>query len=166
MSYGGERSSNQGGDRGNERADRADYERWREYGEQHGWIKQNTGLGPKSYRRSDEAIEDEIYDALTHNRDVDATDIELEVHDGDVTLKGFIDNKFEKRLAEMVVEQVAGVNNVFNMLRYKQFGFQSRQEDIADSKTATPDAGKTAQDANQREAGSQQEKQQQQRKPS
>jgi osmotically-inducible protein OsmY len=76
-----------------------------------------TGRGPRGYRRSDERIREEVNDRLTDHGDFDASEIEVNVMDGDVVLEGFVDDRRTKRLAEDVAESVSGVRDVINHLR-------------------------------------------------
>ena len=50
---------------------------------------------------------------------VDASDIEVEVKDGEVTLKGTVEERWMKRLAEDIAEVVPGVHDVHNQIRVK-----------------------------------------------
>lgn len=85
------------------------------------------GKGPRNYMRTDERIKEEICEKLTFNPDIDATEIELTVEKGDVTLTGLVHNKREKRQAEEIAEEVFGVNNVHNDLRIGVFQNQSER---------------------------------------
>lgn len=75
------------------------------------------GRGPKGYRRSDERIREDINDRLTDHAHLDASDIEVSVKEGEVTLSGKVFDRSDKRLAEDVAESVTGVKNVQNNLR-------------------------------------------------
>jgi hypothetical protein len=75
------------------------------------------GRGPKGYRRSDERIREEISDRLMVHPDIDASEIEVHVANGIVTLTGIVDNRHEKRLAEYVAEDALGVDDVDNRLK-------------------------------------------------
>jgi osmotically-inducible protein OsmY len=75
------------------------------------------GRGPKGYRRSDERIREDVNDRLTEHAYLDASDIEVSVKDGEVTLSGKVFDRTDKRLAEDVAEEVTGVKNVQNNLR-------------------------------------------------
>jgi hypothetical protein len=75
------------------------------------------GLGPRGYQRSDERIYEDINDRLTDDGYVDATDIEVTVNNGTVTLTGRVDSRGEKRRAEDIAELVSGVTDVSNQLR-------------------------------------------------
>ena len=72
------------------------------------------GKGPKGYKRSDTRIQEDAQEALTHDPDVDASEIEVSVKDGLVTLSGSVPERKMKRLAEDCVEIVSGVIDVRN----------------------------------------------------
>lgn len=76
-----------------------------------------AGRGPKNYRRSDERIREEICDRLTDDWRVDATEMEVTVNNGQVTLSGSVHSREEKRKAEDLVEAIPGVHDVHNNLR-------------------------------------------------
>ncbi|HEX3927057.1 MAG TPA: BON domain-containing protein [Gemmatimonadales bacterium] len=78
---------------------------------------EHTGKGPKGYRRSDERIQEDVNEALSQHGGVDASDVEVGVTDGDVTLSGSVADRDMKRKAEECVENCSGVNNVQNNLR-------------------------------------------------
>jgi osmotically-inducible protein OsmY len=74
-------------------------------------------MGPRGYRRSDARVFEDICDRLTVDPRVDASDIEVIVKDGEVTLNGSVRGREEKRYAEDVVEHVMGVRDVSNHLK-------------------------------------------------
>lgn len=80
-----------------------------------------AGRGPKNYRRSDDRIREEICDRLTDDWRIDATDVEVIVNNGQVTLGGSVHSREEKRKAEDLVESVPGVHDVHNTLRVSQW---------------------------------------------
>ena len=88
------------------------------YSDQEEWLEEgpHTGRGPAGYRRSDERIEEEACARLTRHGWVDATNIEVEVEDGIVTLRGEVEDRRSKRLAEDAVGSIAGVHDVMNMV--------------------------------------------------
>jgi Flp pilus assembly secretin CpaC len=53
---------------------------------------------------------------------LDATDIEVAVQNAEVTLRGSVDNRQAKRLAEDIVDAVFGVKEVTNQIKLKQSG--------------------------------------------
>jgi hypothetical protein len=75
------------------------------------------GRGPKNYRRGDDRILEEVNERLTDDHDVDASDIEVAVQNGEVTLSGTVNSRHEKRVAEDVAESCHGVVDVHNRLR-------------------------------------------------
>lgn len=75
------------------------------------------GRGPKNYQRSDERIREMVCERLEDHHEIDASEIEVTVANGDVTLAGSVDDRHTKRLAEDVAESVPGVKNVANTLR-------------------------------------------------
>jgi hypothetical protein len=76
-----------------------------------------AGIGPRNYNRSDETILEEVCERLSQHGQVDASEIEVEIQDGDVILKGSVNDRREKRLAEDIAESVFGVGDVQNQLR-------------------------------------------------
>lgn len=80
------------------------------------------GKGPKGWKLSDERIWDNVCEALTRNMYVDATDIEVEVSDGWVVLKGYVETRKMKREAERCVEGLLGVLDVQNEIRLRGNG--------------------------------------------
>jgi len=79
------------------------------------------GRGPKGYTRSDERIKDDVNDRLTDDYALDASEIDVQVNNGEVTLSGTVDSRYEKRRAEDVAESVSGVKNVENRLRVSDY---------------------------------------------
>ena len=77
----------------------------------------HRGRGPKSYTRSDDRIRDDVNDRLTDDPFLDATDIEVSVAEGQVTLSGTVSSRADKRRAEDLADNVSGVKDVQNNLR-------------------------------------------------
>jgi osmotically-inducible protein OsmY len=67
-------------------------------------------------RRPDESLAREIHEILTKDPELDATDIEVEVVGGAVTLTGAVHSIDAKLLAEELVESLPGVRHVHNRL--------------------------------------------------
>lgn len=65
----------------------------------------------------DESLRDDVWEHLAHHPDIDASDIEVMVEGGEVTLQGTVEDRDMLRLAEGVVESVSGVGLVHNRLR-------------------------------------------------
>lgn len=82
------------------------------------------GVGPKGYRRSDERIREEVSDRLMTHPDVDASDIEVHVANGIITLGGTVPDRHQKRIADLIAEDIVGVDDVHNELHVRH-GFWS-----------------------------------------
>ena len=99
-----------------------------------------AGRGPKGYTRSDERIREDVSDKLMEHPDLDASEIEVRVSGGEVTLSGSVDSRWAKRLAEDVAESCTGVRDVMNQLRVPS-DFEStrgRREPSAEPTSAEP----------------------------
>jgi osmotically-inducible protein OsmY len=79
----------------------------------------HRGRGPRGYRRSDERISDEVHRVLRDDHELDASDIEVRVNDGEVTLDGTVASRFAKLRAEDCADDIAGVEHVQNNLRVR-----------------------------------------------
>jgi hypothetical protein len=81
------------------------------------WSDENyRGRGPKTYHRSDDRIHEDVCERLTDDWSVDASDIEVAVREGEVTLSGSVPSREQKWRAEDCVERVAGVREVINRI--------------------------------------------------
>jgi BON domain-containing protein len=96
-----------------------------------------VGRGPKNYKRSDDRIRDEICDRMTEDPALDASEIEVEVIDGEVTLSGSVMSRDQKRRAEDVAERISGVKDVTNQLRVTRNGI-GHNWDADSSRAAAP----------------------------
>ena len=84
--------------------------------------RSHYGKGPRGYARSDERIREDVSDRLTDDWQVDASEIEVMVSSGEVTLSGMVNSRDEKRRAEDLAENVSGVRHVQNNLRVQNQG--------------------------------------------
>jgi osmotically-inducible protein OsmY len=80
----------------------------------------HSGRGPKGYTRSDERIREDVSDRLTDDPHIDASEIEVAVSNGEVTLTGKVNERFAKRHAEDIAERVSGVRHVQNNVRVNE----------------------------------------------
>jgi osmotically-inducible protein OsmY len=81
-------------------------------------LKQSfSGRGPKGYSRSDDRIREDVCDRLAWHPHIDASEIEVTVSSGEVTLAGTVHDRRSKRLAEDIVEDILGVKDVSNHIR-------------------------------------------------
>lgn len=79
----------------------------------------HRGKGPKGYTRTDERIKEDVSDALMEDADLDASDIEVSVKKGEVTLQGQVATRQDKRRAEDCAEACAGVADVQNNIKVR-----------------------------------------------
>jgi len=77
----------------------------------------HRGRGPKGYRRSDQRIHEDVCERLTEDRFIDASNVEVVVKEGEVTLSGTVSSRGLKRRAEDLAEMASGVAHVQNNLR-------------------------------------------------
>lgn len=76
----------------------------------------HAGRGPAGYRRSDDAIREDVCQRLCDHGWIDASDVQVRVEDGEVTLEGTVERREEKRLAYDVADAVRGVRDVHNRI--------------------------------------------------
>jgi hypothetical protein len=119
-----------------------------------------TGKGPANYQRSDERICEDVSERLTQHGQVDASNIEVDVQNGEVTLKGTVNNRKEKRMAEDCADSVSGVKDVHNQLKIEQQGQQRMQQQNQQSQQQRQLQGQSPEQ--QRQAGQNQPQTQQQ----
>ena len=89
-----------------------------DFGREPRWaVGDHRGRGPKDYRRSDDSISDEVQARLTDDPWIDASQIQVAVSAGEVTLSGGVENRQARRRAEDIVQDISGVTHVQNDLR-------------------------------------------------
>jgi hypothetical protein len=81
-------------------------------------------------------VREELCDRLTDNEWLDASEVEVNVVNGEVVLTGTVDSRYAKRLAESIAESVSGVTNVDNNLRV--YRYQTAEADAVSAATTTP----------------------------
>lgn len=79
--------------------------------------RDHRGRGPSNYKKSDERLLEDSCERLTNDYAVDASNINVTVASGEVTLDGTVDSRQAKRRAEDCVDGIAGVKHVQNNLR-------------------------------------------------
>lgn len=77
----------------------------------------HRGKGPQGWQRSDERIKELVCEVLSDDEHIDATNIDVVVSNGDVTLTGSVPDRHTKRLTEDTVERITGVKDVQNQLK-------------------------------------------------
>jgi hypothetical protein len=75
------------------------------------------GRPPKGYTRSDERIREDVNDMLSDHPWVDASEVEVRVQEGIVTLTGTVEDRDTKRTIEDLAHEARGVKDVQNQLR-------------------------------------------------
>lgn len=91
----------------------------------------HRGRGPRNWTRSDERIADDVHQRLTDDPHVDASDVDVKVENGEVTLSGLVDDRRAKRRAEDCAESVSGVRHCQNNLRVRENQNPGREADPA-----------------------------------
>jgi osmotically-inducible protein OsmY len=104
---------------------------------------QHRGRGPRNYTRSDDRIKEDVNDRLTDHTFLDASDIDVEVNNGEVVLTGTVDSRWAKRQAEDIAEDISGVKNVENRIRVKTETFTTSTSDQTNTGTESA-RGKSA----------------------
>ncbi len=77
----------------------------------------NLGTGPKGWQRRDDRIHEDVSVRLTDDGHVDARDIEVIVHHGEVTLAGSVEDPTQRTRALRIADTVCGVVDVVDRLR-------------------------------------------------
>ena len=90
------------------------------FGHDYGPGPSHYGRGPKGYQRSDQRIHEDICERLAQDRQIDASEIEVSVQGGVVTLKGTVPTRYMKHLAEDCADRGFGVKDVENHVRVVQ----------------------------------------------
>lgn len=102
-----------------------------------------TGMGPKGYQRSDERVFEDVCQRLTQHGWIDASNMQVNVKDGEVTLTGTVPDRQTKRMAEDLVEGVSGVKDIHNQLHLEQQGRQmGRGGQAQSSQSGNPGGGR------------------------
>lgn len=118
-----------------------------EHFDRHDWgtsqsLKGFHGKGPKGYKRSDDRIKEDVCETLARDHRIDASDIEVNVENAVVTLSGSVESREIKRAAEMVIENLSGVDDVRNDIKIKKpnemMAGANRPASVTNSQKTTP----------------------------
>jgi osmotically-inducible protein OsmY len=101
----------------------------------------HRGRGPKGYKRSDDRIREDLSDRLSDDRWLDASDIDVQVKDREVTLTGTVGSRAAKHRAEMIADNCSGVVDVQNNLRVTRH--TESPSSFGDTAAAPAASGKT-----------------------
>lgn len=95
---------------------------------------QFAGKGPKGWRRSDDRVKEDVCEYLERNAMIDASDVDITVAEGVVTLTGTVPDRQMKRMCEDEIEHLPGVKDVNNQLRVNR---ESSSSDSSSSRTSS-----------------------------
>ncbi|HET6806589.1 MAG TPA: BON domain-containing protein [Frateuria sp.] len=109
---------------------------WFDEGDQRGQFR---GTRPRGYERSDERLRELACEHLTE-ADLDASDIEVKVSQGTVTLEGSVPARWMKHSAEDIIDDLGGVQDVQNHLRVRRGDIGTGPQQSAGT-SATPSPG-------------------------
>ncbi|HXH74857.1 MAG TPA: VTT domain-containing protein [Bacteriovoracaceae bacterium] len=76
----------------------------------------------KGTTRSDDSIRREASEILYEHSDIESGDIELMVVDGRIYLRGSVETRYMKNLAQESLEKIEGVKDVINQLNIRSIG--------------------------------------------
>ena len=76
--------------------------------------------GMKAYDRPDDRVLGDVCDRLAMESDVDVSEVTVEVAAGVVKLGGTVEDRYERRTIEEIVESVSGVRDIENGIRVQQ----------------------------------------------
>jgi osmotically-inducible protein OsmY len=81
-------------------------------------VESDAAIGKEP--NSDELIYEEVHMILQHQPDIDASNIEVSVKNGEVSLEGSVRERLTKRRLDEAIELVAGVHAVHNRVRVEE----------------------------------------------
>lgn len=93
---------------------------WARREEYHETYADYSGIGPKSYQRSDESLLEHISEALTWSPEVDASEITIAVKNGDVILSGTVPEREMIYLVDELMEEIHGIKNIDNHIKLER----------------------------------------------
>jgi hypothetical protein len=96
-----------------------EHEDWAPGRERRGWDGEFRGVGPRGWRRPDPEIMSDVCGCLAEHPRLDASEVEVLVLDGEVSLLGAVGSRGARRLAEEIADSVSGVRDVSNQLRVR-----------------------------------------------
>jgi hypothetical protein len=79
--------------------------------------RKEANRGPRNFERADQRLYEDVCERLTEDDRIDASDIQVSVANGEVTLSGKVRSRQAKRRATYVVEDIFGVRDVHNNIR-------------------------------------------------
>ncbi len=106
------------------------------------WLQRTLGKAPKGYTRSDDRIREDLSDQIWRRSDIDASDVEIVVKNGEVTLVGNVSERRTKRALEDLAEECLGVVDVHNQIKVNREAQNGGRE--RSSSTSTSNLGTTS----------------------
>lgn len=98
------------------------------------------GRGPRGYRRVEQRIYRDVCEMLADDVELDASEIDVSVSGGVVTLAGSVSGRIERERAEELADSVKGVVRIENDLQVRP-GWVRSFEDQADPIDAAGEPG-------------------------
>jgi hypothetical protein len=95
--------------------------------------------GPMNYQRSDQRIYEDVCDRLSDDDELDVSNVEVKVEQGEVTVTGHVESRAMKRRIEDVVERVSGVKDVHVQVKVQRPG--DREQSGTGSQTTAQTGG-------------------------
>ena len=114
-------------------------------------IARGIPTGPKGWQRRDDRIHDDVCAHLTDDGHVDASDIEVIVHEGEVTLIGTVPERRQRERAIHIADSVRGVVDVVSRVRLAR---PAPAGSSAETDTGDDASGRTQAGARGRDDGS------------
>lgn len=85
------------------------------------------GVGPRGYKRTDDRVREEVCEILMRDSHINASNVEVNVKDGDVTLTGTVPDRRMKFRSEDLIQNCFGVREIHNQLRVVKDGATTEQ---------------------------------------
>jgi osmotically-inducible protein OsmY len=79
--------------------------------------ERHRGKGPKGYARSDARVRELICEALTQHPRIDASDVEVNVGNGEVSLSGSVVDRWTKFAIEELAERYVEADRIHNAVK-------------------------------------------------
>ena len=80
---------------------------------------------PRGYQRADDRIREDVCERLMEGP-VDVGNVEVTVSNGEVTLSGTVEERWQKRAIEDLAGNVRGVHDVHNRVRVRPMGMEDK----------------------------------------
>ncbi|OJT18488.1 hypothetical protein BO221_41250 [Archangium sp. Cb G35] len=92
---------------------------------------------PRGYQRADDRIREDVCERLMEGP-VDVGDVEVTVSNGEVTLMGTVEERWQKRAIEDIACNVRGVHDVHNRVRVKPMQDRPMSQDASRPRDEQP----------------------------